>query len=278
MSISVLILTFNEEKNLPSCLESLSWSDDIVVLDSYSTDRTSEIARQANARVYQRTFDCERNQRAYGLNEIEFKHSWVYISDADEVVTPELRDEMLAISVDQDRREVAFRVRYKNIFMGRWIRHSSLYPTWLVRLVRPQSVCVEREFHSSCVANGPEGRLQNHFLHFSFNKGLNAWYEKHNVYSSSEAQAALQSLKSKELDWSGAFNFSDPVRRRKALKELSLRLPFRSGFRFFYMYLIRGGFLDGSAGYMYCRLIAAYEYMIVTKMAEIRRREGGLPV
>src|SRR5262245_49302744 len=143
MSISVLILTLNEDMNLEACLASVRWSDDIVVLDSYSTDRTLEIAKTAGARIYQRKFDTERNQRTFGLQEIAFKYPWVYMPDADEITPAELRDEMLSVVADTDRPEVAFRVRFKTVFMGRWIRHSSLYPTWVVRLVRPEKICFE---------------------------------------------------------------------------------------------------------------------------------------
>lgn len=130
MSISVLILTLNEENILPACLASVAWSDDVVVLDSFSADRTVEIAKAAGARVYQRTYDNEHTQHTYGLKEIPFKYPWVYIPDADEITPPDLRDEMLAAVADPDRPEAGFRVRFKVIFMGQWLKHSSLYPTW----------------------------------------------------------------------------------------------------------------------------------------------------
>ncbi|SRR5579885_653675 len=278
MSISVLVLTLNEDVNLGACLASVAWSDDIVVLDSFSTDRTLEIARAAGARIYQRHFDNERNQRTFGLREIPFKHPWVYMPDADEITPPELRDEMLSVVANPGRPEVAFRVRFKTVFMGRWIRHSSLYPTWVVRLIRPERICFERDVNLRCAAQGREGFLENHFLHYSFNKGLDAWYEKHNKYSSFEARESVRSLRNEAFEWRDLFAWRDQVRRRRALKEMSFRLPFRPTLRFLYMYLIRRGFLDGWPGYVYCRLLSAYEYMIVLKMAEIRRREQGLPI
>jgi glycosyltransferase involved in cell wall biosynthesis len=277
VSISVLILTLNEEIILPACLASVAWSDDIVVLDSFSTDRTVEIARAAGARVYQRRFDNERNQRTFGLREIPFKHPWVYMPDADEITPPELRDEMLSVAAVPGRPEVAYRVRFKTIFMGRWLRHSSLYPTWVVRLVRPEQACFEREINLRWKANGPEGLLESHFIHYTFNKGLSAWYDKHNLYSTFEAHEALRSTEG-PVAWRDLFARGDSVRRRAALKDLSLRLPLRPTCRFLYMYLIHRGFLDGWSGYMYCRLLAAYEYMIVVKMIELRRRAQGLPM
>lgn len=275
--ISTLIMTFNEEMNLPACLASLGWCDDIVVLDSGSTDRTVEIARLAGARVVTRPYDTECNQRNFGLTGIGYRHPWLYIPDADEVTPADLRDEMLAIARDPSRRESFFRARYKNMFMGRWIRRSSLYPTWIPRLVHIDRVRFERAVHTRCMGDGPEGRLQAHFIHYSFNKGLSAWYDKHNKYSQVEAREALRSLQEGRVPWADLFGATPEVRRR-ALKELALLLPFRPTLRFLYMYLIRLGFLDGWPGYTYCRLLATYEHMIVLKTIELERREKDLSV
>lgn len=275
--VSALILTLNEEINLPACLEALSWCDDIVVLDSFSTDRTVEIAKAAGARVFQRVHDSELGQRNYGLTEIAFRHPWVYMPDADEITTPELRDEILRVVADPTRTESAYRVRFKVMFMGKWIKHSSLYPTWVVRLVRPSQVRLEREFHTACFAEGGEGRLQEHFLHYSFNKGMTAWFEKHNRYSISEARESLDHMRGPVPSPLGLVDRDARVRRR-TLKQLSYRLPCRPALRFLYMYLLRGGILDGWAGLVYCRLIACYEQMITIKIAELKRRARGLPV
>lgn len=273
MNISVLILTFNEEANLPACLDGVKWSDDIVVFDSFSTDRTVEIANAAGARVFQRTFDNERDHRAASLR-LPFKHAWVYNPDADEITPPELRDEMLRVTA-RPGGEVAYRIRFKTMFCGRWIKRSSLYPTWVVRLFRPEKISFERAINLRYVVDGPEGRLENHFEHHTFNKGLNAWFDKHNRYSCHEATESLKSLVEARFRWSELFN-GDPVKRRRALKELSFRVPCRPLLRFLYMYVLRGGFLDGPAGYAYCRMLAIYESMIVLKMTELRRRQAGL--
>jgi glycosyltransferase involved in cell wall biosynthesis len=277
MCVSVLIMTLNEEVNLPACLESLSWCDDIVILDSGSTDRTVEIAKAYGARVVTRAYDNEAGQRNFGLRDISYKHRWLYIPDADEITPADLRDEMLTIAQDPSRPESFFRARYKNMFMGQWIRHSSLYPTWIPRLVNIERVRFERSVHMRVVGDGPEGRLQAHFVHYSFNKGLTAWYEKHNKYSGVEAKLSLSNQRQKEVPWTDLFAQAPEVRRR-AVKQLALRLPFRPTLRFIYMYVLRGGFRDGWAGYTYCRLLAAYEYMIVVKTAELQRRERGLSV
>lgn len=275
--VSVLILTLNEEGNLPACLESVAWSDDVVVLDSFSTDSTCDLARAANARVVQRKLDDWASHQNWAVENIPFQHPWVYYTDADEVVTPELRDELLAIAADPDHTAVAYRVRFKNQFMGRWIRHSSLYPTWVLRFFRPEKVRWERLVNPVAVVDGPQGRLEGHFLHYSFNKGLAAWFDKHNRYSTQEAAEAMKSVRGRTLRL-GDVLAADPVRRRRALKELSWRMPFRPLLRFLYMYVLRLGILDGWAGFTYCRLIAMYEYMIDLKVKELERRERGLPV
>jgi len=267
MNISILILTLNEEKNLSRCLESVSWSDDVVVLDSLSGDRTVEIARRAGARVFERRFDGERAHRTASLR-IPFKHPWVYNPDADEVATAELRDQMLAVTADPCRPEVAYRVRRKDMFMGRWLRHCSLYPTWLVRLFRPEAIRFERDINLRYLVDGPEGRLDGHMIHYSFEKGLDAWFEKHNRYSSAEALEMLATLRERPASWLELLS-RDPVARRRGLKDLSFRLPCRPALRFCYTYFARLGFLDGVPGLTYCRLLSIYEYLIGLKAQEI---------
>src|SRR5690242_12245395 len=140
MSVSILILTLNEERNIAACLESVKWSDDIVVLDSFSTDRTVEIAKSYGARVIQRKFDDYAARQNWASKEIPFKHRWVYYSDADEIVPPDLREELLAIAAVEAQGPVAYRLRYKNFFCGRWLRHCGIYPVWALRFYQPDKV------------------------------------------------------------------------------------------------------------------------------------------
>ncbi len=274
--ISVLILTLNEEANIAACLDAVKWSDDVVVFDSNSTDRTVEIATAFGARVFSRKFDNERDHRKASI-QLGFKHPWVFNPDADEICTPALRDEMLDVISQPGRPEVAYRCRFKNMFMGKWIRHSSMYPTWVVRLLRPDKLRFEREINLRYVPDGPEGRLRAHFEHYSFNNGFQAWFEKHNRYSSAEARESIKSLSSGKMPWLALFS-GNSARRRHALKELSFRMPMRAFARFIYLYIFRMGFLDGRAGWRYCILLYFYEYMIVVKMDEIRRRQKGLTI
>lgn len=272
-NVSVLVLTKDEEMNIEQCLAALSFSDDVLVLDSYSKDRTVEVARRfQNVRVMQRAFDTEYLQRNFGLHEGGYKNSWVYVCDADERVPAELRDELLAIARAESCPHVAFRLRYKNIFMGKWIRHASNYPVWLIRLVRPSHVRYEvRQTNVHPIIDGTVGELAEHFIHYSFNAGLSRWFQKHNFYSDREALEAVP-VRQKGLPALEVLRHPDPIIRRRAIKNLSFFLKGRAFLRFALDYVLRGGFLDGVAGFRYCVMIAMYEYWIELKIREQERR------
>jgi glycosyltransferase involved in cell wall biosynthesis len=271
---SVLILTKNEEINIGACLDTLRFSDDIVVLDSYSNDRTLEIAsKYPNVRIIQRKFDTWSRHSNWALDNIPFKHPWVYYSDADERVTPELREEVLRKTNDHTLDFRAYRVRYKNMFLGSWIRHGGLYPVWIIRLFRPDSIRYEdREVNAHPQVRGKLGDLKGHFIHYSFNKGLAPWLSKHNSYSEMEANEAVRIIRA-STPWSklrATFD-KNPGSKRRAVKDLSFFLPLRAFVRFVYMYFLRAGFLDGIAGFHYAAMISMYEYWIELK---IREKQG----
>jgi glycosyltransferase involved in cell wall biosynthesis len=134
LPISILIITFNEEENLRACLDAIDWCDDIVVMDSFSTDGTVEIAKKYGAHVYQRQFDDFADQRNFALANCRFKHGWVFHLDADEIITDELKSEM---EMEIKNATVdAFRVPSKMIMFGKWLRYSGMYPAYQVRLGR----------------------------------------------------------------------------------------------------------------------------------------------
>lgn len=277
MSVSVFIQTLNEEANLPRCLSSLSWSDDIVVLDSISSDGTERIVKDFGGRFYQRPYDGRASNQNWAVENIEFKHPWVWYVDADEVTPPELAREIREICSDPARPEAAYYVRRRNYFVGRWLKHGGMYDVWIARLWRPERIRWERKANPVAVIDGPAGYLKNDFHHYFFSKGIGDWFDRHNKYSSYEAEATLKELDHGAIDWAGLVA-GDPARRRMALKHLSFRLPGRPYAKFLYMYLLRMGFLDGRAGLTYCTLQAIYEYMICCKVRELRRRQKGLPV
>lgn len=274
--LSVLILTLNEEANIKRCIDSIKTiSDDIVVLDSYSTDKTVEIAKACGARVIQRRFDDEHSHRTFSIREVSFKNRWVYNPDADEITPPDLALELLDASRREDANICAYRVRFKTMFFDRWIRYSSLYPTWVVRLFIPEKISFSRKTNLAYEVLGETGYLKSHFLHYTFNNGFDAWFDKHNKYSHHEANETLISLESKSINIINILTDRNPVSRRRLLKEMSFRLPFRPLLRFLYMYVFRLGFLDGPTGLHYCLLLSIYEYMITLKIKEKRRRVAG---
>jgi len=273
--VSALILTLDEEINIGACLDSLSWCDDIVVLDSLSTDSTRQVALERGARVVTRAFDNWSAHQNWAVAHIEFHHPWVLYLDADERCPVELREEILQRAQPQ-APQAAFRVRRKDFFMGRWLKHAQLYPTWLIRLFRPAHIRYERLVNPIAIVDGPIGELAGHILHYPFSHGVSHWIARHNRYSDMEAVEAARVRE--RAGSSGSLWARDPNERRRALKDLFFRLPARPLIKFLYYYGWRRGFLDGQAGLTYATLQAIYEYMIATKGAELERRRRGLPV
>lgn len=276
MKISVLILTYNEEINLPGCLESISWCDDVIVFDSYSSDNTCEVAKQSGARVVQRRFDNWAAHQNWAVENIEFKHPWVFYIDADERMTPELRDELLNIASDITKVEVAYFCGRRNYFLGQWIKHA-MPPGFIMRFFKPNKVRFERLVNPTPVIDGSHGYLNGYLDHYNFSKGIAEWIDKHNKYSSLEALEGMKILSNDAGPQPSLFD-KDKSARRKALKNLSFSLPFRPALKFCYLYFAGRGFLDGRAGLTYCFLQAIYEYFIVIKMRELERKRKGLPV
>lgn len=284
MSVSVLILTKNEEQDLPACLQSIRWSDDIHVYDSMSTDETVRIAQQFGAHVTQRACQSadlsfggdEAIHRNWGLSNIPFKHPWVLQLDADERVTPELAVRIQEV-VANPGRHVAFRVQRRDYFMDRWLKHVTP-SSFNIRLFKPQCITYERVVNPVLRVEGPVGEIASHFDHFPFSKGLADWIDRHNRYSSMEAiQIVSGNSKDSRFSFLQALFSKDRNQRRFHQKELFYRLPLRPTLMFVLLYLGKLGFLDGRAGLTYARLRSVYEYMIVLKARELKqqaRRQG----
>jgi glycosyltransferase involved in cell wall biosynthesis len=273
--VSILLLTLNEEANLPACFEALAWCDDIVVVDSFSTDRTVEIASEAGARVIRRRFDNFAGQRNHALENVPFRHEWIFHLDADEIFTTglllEIREVIAVTSLE------AFRVPSKMMFFGKWLRYSGMYPTYQVRLTRAPDFRFMQVGHGQREDLSPEkiGTLRNPYLHYSFSKGIGEWFDKHNRYARLEAVETILHLSEGEVGWGELFS-TDATSRRRTLKKLSFRLPLRPLFRFLYMYILRLGVLDGRQGLTYCALLSIFEYMIVLNIREIQSQEHQL--
>ncbi|MGE0256455.1 MAG: glycosyltransferase family 2 protein [Alphaproteobacteria bacterium] len=277
--ISVVIPTRNEERNLAACLAGLEFAAERVVFDSHSDDATLDIARAAGARVVQRHFDVFSRHKNWALDNIDFAHDWILLVDADERVTPELAAEIAAV-VRGGGPEAGWYIARKNIFQGRWIRHAGMYPDWQLRLVRRGRARYEdRIVHEYMVADGPTGFLKTPFVHHDY-KGIERYIDRHNHYSSLEAVEIHRLLAGRAgaSAFAGRLAGSGPERRR-ALKLLAYRhLPARALILFFYMYVLRFGFLDGRIGFRYCLLRSIYEYQIALKLIELRDPHSPLAV
>jgi glycosyltransferase involved in cell wall biosynthesis len=268
--ISVLVLTRNEERDLPGCLESVAWCNDIVVLDSYSVDRTVAIAEAYGARVVQRAFDGYASQRNAGLA-AGFAHPWVFVLDADERPSRDLVEEMQSAVESASDVTCGFRMQRRDYFMGRWLKHAQA-SAYYIRLLRLGRARYEREVNEIARVDGEIRDLQHHLDHFPFSKGLEHWFHKHNLYSTMEAAEVLRSRRGHvPFSLAKAFFERDFNERRFHQKELFYRMPVRPILKFMLLYVWKGGFLDGRAGYTYARLQAIYELMIVLKTDELTR-------
>lgn len=263
MRVSVLILTHNESINIARCLASLSWCDDVVVVDSGSTDDTVDIARSYGARVIHRPFDNFANQRNFGIERGAMRNDWVLHLDADEVVTPQFGEELAALSPETGID--AFNVPSKLMLFGRWISHAGMYPAYQVRLGRRDRLRFIQVGHGQR-ENLPGERVATFpepYLHYSFSHGMRRWLEKHVRYAKDEADLMMRARSDIGKEASGIVGKSASARRRN-LKAWAARLPlfFRPAARFVYVYLIRMGFLDGSGGLAYAVMLSVYEGMI----------------
>jgi glycosyltransferase involved in cell wall biosynthesis len=224
LSLSVVIITLNEEANLSRTLESVKWADEIVVLDSGSTDRTREIAQSFHAKFLVepwKGFAAQKNsalQKATG--------DWILSLDADEEVEPPLAQEIREL-LNENPAGAGFWIPRKNFFLGRWMRHGGFYPDPKLRLFRRGAGAFEdRLVHEDVRVQGATGKLRNHLLHHAY-PTLESYLEHMNRYSSLGAQMA--------------------VSRRKARFSL-IDIVVRPQLTFFYNYFLRGGFLDGREG------------------------------
>ena len=268
--ISVLILTRNEQNDLPGCLSSVSWSDDIHVFDSDSTDNTIAIATAAGAHIYTRTFDDYATHRNIALTTIPFKHPWVFLPDADERPTPELSREMQQIALAAPDQTSAFRVRRRDFLFDTWLKHAQISPFY-IRLVRPERVSYTRTINEVLEVNGPVAELSYPLDHYPFSKGISRWVEKHNLYSTMEAELIVRSQGLQNPSFVTALRDPDFHTRRLHQKAIFYRLPARPLLKWVYMVFLRRAILDGPAGLTYATLQAFYEYLIVLKTRELRR-------
>lgn len=268
--VTVMIFTLNEEIHLPSCLDSLRWADDVVIVDSFSTDRTEAIARERGARFFQNRFTGFGSQRNWALDHCSPKHDWILVLDADERVPSDLAEEIARVTGTAPPTVGAYRLKRRFYMWGRWLRYSSLYPNWVVRLIHRERVrYVDRGHAETQTVQGETRELANDLIDENL-RSIDDWFERQNRYARKEADYELAS-EARVQGWLDLVR-RDPLRRRAALKRLSWRLPLRPLFYFLYAYLWRGGFRDGRDGLVFCFMKAIYQGTIVVKKYDARRR------
>ncbi len=277
--VTVMIPTLNEAKNLPRCLDHLTWAEEVVIIDSGSTDETVRIAERYGARIIQFKWNGKwPKKRNWALLHAELTHPWILMVDADEWIVPGLAEEIAeAIQTDQF---VGFWINRRFIFMGRWLKHCGYYPSWNLRLIKRGYGEFERmtdvedtgsgdnEVHEHVIAKGSVGYLKSDMLHLAF-PTIHVFMEKHNRYSNWEAAVQYH-----HVSGVGERVIRNPeLARRRWLKDLSRRLPLRPTLRFLYSYVWKLGCLDGYPGYVFCRLLAIYEFLSVSKHHEMRQAD-----
>jgi glycosyltransferase involved in cell wall biosynthesis len=282
--LSVLVPVKNEAANLRDCLASVAFADEIVVVDSASTDRTQEIATAAGARVVQFVWNGKfPRKKSWALESIPWRHEWVLIIDADERITPELEREIsLAI-----RRSDAdgFYLNRRFWFLGGWISHCGYFPSWNLRLFQHRLGRYERieidddvrsgdnEVHEHVLLNGRAEYLSAAMEHYAF-PDVASFIEKHNRYSTWEAEAREQLYQRAGQNTLRARPFGTALERKRWLKKLAMRAPCRPTLRFLYHYIWKQGFRDGYRGWVLCRLLAWYEFVSVVKTREMSARRN----
>jgi glycosyltransferase involved in cell wall biosynthesis len=247
--LSVTIIAWNEEERLRACLESVAWADEIIVVDAESTDKTVQCAREFTDKIWVRSWAGFAAQKNFALEQATGE--WVLSLDADERVTPELRQRIGRI-VRANGPADGYSIPRKNVFWGAWVRHGGLYPDYQLRLFRRAAGrFADSAVHESVMVEGRVAALAEPMLHHSY-RGLEDFVARSNRYST---------LAAREITSRGG---------RAGLADVALR-PLG---RFLSMYVLRRGFLDGWRGFVLAVLYANYVFLRMAKAWEARRGSG----
>jgi len=277
--VSVLIITYNEEANIAGCLESVRWAGEVFVVDSLSSDRTQEIASRMGAKVYPHPFEGYARQRNWALENLPFSHDWVLMLDADERITAPLAEQIRRVASRPDSGCAGYYLNRRFYFLGRWLRHGGLSPSWILRLFRRHAArCENRGVNEHMLLTGAAGRLDEAFHHRD-SRPLSAWIERHKVYADLEAEQYFSER------FRGGCEASIPARlwgtqpERKRWIKLHVwnRFPLllRPFLLFFRNYFLKGGFLDGKPGFIYHVLWSFwYPFLIDARIFEMQRGAG----
>jgi len=272
---SAVILTKNEASNLGRCVASLQWCQDILVLDSGSTDDTKAIAHKLDVRfithIQTPPFKISE-QRNWALSCGDLKADWVLFVDADEVIPPDLAEEIQLVCRSSDMAYHAYELTARYLFWGRWLRRTQGYPNWHPRLVRRGRASFEGGVWEHFSSNTCVGRLTQPYDHYANSKGFSDWLDRHDRYSSWDAEKIVEYLESQDTKDLGT------TRKLKLRQYAAILWPIRPLARFIQMYILRMGFLEGWKALVFCLLYALYEFMTVVKIIELKRKKYELPL
>src|SRR3989344_5533233 len=285
LPISVIILTYNEELNIGNCLKSVAdWANEIIIVDSFSADKTLEIAKKHTNKIAQRTFVNQAEQFNWALDNLEIKNEWILRLDADEYLTEELKSEISEIFnirtsdvLNVSKLDInGFYIKRRVYFMGRFIKYGGYYPAWFLRLFRKgKARSEERKMDEHLVLlEGKAERLKNDFIDDN-KKNLSWFIQKHNNYASREADGILRTSDVLNIGTSNVQKLSGQVARKRWLKDnFYYRLPLfcRAYLYFCYRYFIRLGFLDGKEGLIFHFLQGFwYRFLVDAKIYESKK-------
>jgi glycosyltransferase involved in cell wall biosynthesis len=287
VAISIIIPIKNEASNLPRCLASVRWADEIWVIDSRSADGSVAIVTaEGNLRTgtglgsthfvqfeFSGTWPKKKN---WALENLPLKNTWAFILDADEELPPEAEVEIDLIVRDSNHPFDGYWINRRFMFMGKWLKYA-YYPNWNLRLFRHRlgryekltdidTASGDNEVHEHVIVKGKTARLQSEINHYAF-PSVDIFVEKHNRYSNWEARVLAANQRSR----SASALQSSSVGWRRRLKTWSRHLPFRPSLRFAYVYIWQRGFLDGREGYYFARLHATYELLCLAKEWELKK-------
>ncbi len=278
--ITAIILTKNEEVNIARCINSITGlADRIVVVDSGSTDNTEKIAKGLGAEIYKHEpFEHYAKQFNWALDNVDVKTKWVYRIDADEVVTPELKKEIIEeCNKHHDDSVNGLVMKFKVYFMGRFLTHGGIYPFYNLTIFKYGYGRYEDRAMGEHIVltEGQTIDLKNDCLHYDF-KDLTAWINKHNWYATREVADYMATIENKQIDTS---LYHEAEKTKKLRDGLYYKLPkfWRARFYYWYRYYFKLGFLDGEAGRVHAFLQAYwYRYLIDAKILEqeIKKEEG----
>ncbi|SHH75478.1 Glycosyltransferase involved in cell wall bisynthesis [Chryseobacterium oranimense] len=253
-SFSVLILTYNEETNIADCVQSVSLSNDIVILDSFSKDKTERISESLNIRFYKKEFVDYSDQRNYGLHEIEFKNEYVLILDADERLTKDLSEEIFKICNKKEGKLDVYLLRRRVVLENKILKWNYSSSFWIERLVRPKKVKFQGNVHEKLIYKGENGFLKGYILHYQFSKGIDHWIMRRKKYAHLEAISHEENL--------DIINDNIISKRIKMKKFFVTKVPFFYYIYFIYNFFIKFAFLDGYKGLKYITLETYSLYLI----------------